>query len=112
MVELMNHRQGGMSVQVYFLRFIKLSRYAPTMVANPRSRMNNFMMGVSILVEKECCTTMLLSDMDISWLVVYAQQIVESKIREIRQEGNSPRSDDSSHQKTKKRFYHQDSSIE
>ena len=54
---------------------------------------------------------MLLNDMDISWLVIYAQQIEESKIREIRQEGKRPRSDDSSHQKPKKRFYHQYSSM-
>ncbi|TMX03457.1 hypothetical protein EJD97_016155 [Solanum chilense] len=35
----------------------------------------------------------------------------ESKIREIRQEDKKPRSDDSSHKKHKKRFYHQDSSM-
>ena len=67
--------------------------------------MNKFVMGVSSLVEQECCTTMLLPDMDISRLIVYAQQIEESKIREIRQEGKRPRSDDSSNQRPKKRFY-------
>ena len=75
MVELMNHRQGGMSVQVYFLRFIKLSRYAPTMVANPKTMMNKFVVAVSRLVEKECRTKMLLNDIDMSRLMVYAQQI-------------------------------------
>ncbi|TMW90619.1 hypothetical protein EJD97_015464 [Solanum chilense] len=99
----MNLLQGGMSVQDYSFEFTQLSKYAPTIVANPRARMNKFMMGVSSLVEKECLTTMLLDDMDISRLMVYAQQIEESKIRETRQEGRMPRLDDFSHQSPKKR---------
>ncbi|XP_069147061.1 uncharacterized protein [Solanum lycopersicum] len=111
MVEFMNLCQGGMSVQEYSLKFTQLSKYAPSMVDKPRARMNKFVMGVSSLVEKERRTAMLLNDMDISRLMVYAQPIEESKIREIRQEGKRPRSDDSSHQKTKKRFDHQDASM-
>ena len=100
-----------MSVQEYSLKFTQLSKYAPTMVVDPRARMNKFVMEVSSLVEKECRMTMLLNDMDISRLMVYVQQIEESKIREIRQECRSPRTDDSCHQQPKKSFYHQHSSI-
>ena len=76
------------------------------MVANPRDRMNKFVIRVSRLVEKEDRTTMLLNDMDISRLMVYTQQIEESKIREIRQDGKRPMSDNSSYQNPKKSFYH------
>ena len=74
------------------------------MVSNPMARMNNFLMGVSCLIEKEY-TTMILNDMDMCRLMLYAQKIKESKIRDIRQEGKRPKSDDSSHQKPMKRFY-------
>ncbi|XP_069150226.1 uncharacterized protein [Solanum lycopersicum] len=81
------------------------------MVPNPRDRMNKFVIRVSRLVEKEDRTTMLLNDMDISRIMVYVQQIEESKIREIRQEGTRPKSDDSSNQRPKKRFYPKYTSI-
>ena len=40
-----------------------------------------------------------------------AQQIEESKIRDIRQEDKRPRWDDSSHQKPKKRFFQHEFSM-
>lgn len=83
MVEFMHLRQGGKSVQKYSLKFTQLSKYASTMVANPRARMKKFVMEVSSFVEKECHTVMFLNDMDISRLIVYAQQIEESKIRDV-----------------------------
>lgn len=51
------------------------------MVANPRARMNKFVMRVSTLVEKECHTAILLNGMEVSMLMVYAQKIEEYKIR-------------------------------
>ena len=42
MVEFMNLHQGGMSVKECSLKFTQLSKYAPAMVANPRSRMSKF----------------------------------------------------------------------
>ena len=36
-----------MSVLKYFLIFIKLSKYAPSLVFDPRDEMNNFVVGVS-----------------------------------------------------------------
>ena len=73
MVEFMNLRQGGMSVKEYSLKLTQLSMYAPSMVTNPVTRMNKFVMGVSSLVEKECRTLIILNYVHISRLMVYAQ---------------------------------------
>ena len=75
MVEFMFLRQEGMTLQEFSLKDTQLSKYAPTMVANCRARINMSVLGVSSLVEKDCCKIMILNDMNISSLMVYAQQI-------------------------------------
>ncbi|XP_049368008.1 uncharacterized protein LOC125832865 [Solanum verrucosum] len=40
--EFINLRQGGMTVQEYFLKFTKLSKYAPSLMSNPRDEMCQF----------------------------------------------------------------------
>ncbi|MDV3192320.1 MAG: hypothetical protein Q8853_02630 [Candidatus Phytoplasma australasiaticum] len=84
MMEFMNLKQGSMSAREYALKFNKLSKYAPHLVANPRTRMNKFMLGVSNLVNEECRTTMLISDMDLSRLMTYAEQLEGKKLRKRR----------------------------
>ena len=54
----------------YSLKFTQQSKYDPTLVANSRNRMNNFVMGVASMVEEECHMTMLHHDMS---RMVYAQ---------------------------------------
>ena len=66
LVHFINLHQGGISVKEYSLKFTQLSKYAPTLVTNSMARINNFVMGVSSMVEKECRATMLHNDMDIS----------------------------------------------
>ena len=109
-MEFINILQGGMSVKEYSLKFTKLSKYAPTIVAYPRARMNKFVIGVPRLVGKECHTTMLLSDTD-TMLKVYAQQNGESKLMELRQEGIRHRSDEPSQAMYKRKFDNQDSPV-
>ena len=48
--EFINLRQGNMSVREYSLKFTKLSKYAPSLVADPRVKMSMFMSGVSTTV--------------------------------------------------------------
>ena len=68
-----------MSVEEYSLKFSMLSRYAQSLVSNPRDEMCRFVTGVADLVKEECCTAMLHDEMTLSRLMVYDQSIEESK---------------------------------
>ncbi|XP_049373336.1 uncharacterized protein LOC125838315 [Solanum verrucosum] len=68
-------------------------------------------MGVSGLVVEECRTTMLHHDTDISRLMIYAQQIEETKLRKMNSEAKRARPDEQSQPRSKKRYFNQDSSM-
>jgi len=82
--------------------------------------MNKFVMGVSDLVEEECRTTMLIGHMHISYLMVDAPQIDESKLNKKNMEVKRERTDDGNfsnaksegqgRQRFKQRFSNQGSS--
>ena len=69
--EFINHRQGGMSVLDYPFIFTKLSKYAPSLVSDPRDEMNSFVTGVLDDLKEECLSSMLHGDMKISSLMVH-----------------------------------------
>ncbi|WMV46664.1 hypothetical protein MTR67_040049 [Solanum verrucosum] len=70
-----------MSVKKYALKFTQLFKYAPTMIADQRARISKFVSGASDLVVKECLTTILVKEMDVSHFMVHAQKIEEEKLK-------------------------------
>ena len=45
--DFINLKQGNTSVEEYSLKFSKLSKYASSLVSNPRDEMSRFVMGVA-----------------------------------------------------------------
>lgn len=80
--EFMNLRQGSMTIKEYCLKFNQLAKYAPDLVADNRASMSKFVTGVSCYVVKKCRYAMLNSEMNLSRLMTYAQQIEADKIKE------------------------------
>ncbi|XP_049364533.1 uncharacterized protein LOC125829339 [Solanum verrucosum] len=88
-----------------------LDRFFPLELREQKARVNKFVMGVFGLVEEECRTAMLHHDMDISRLMVYAQQLEETKLRKMNRDIQRARPDEQNQSRSKKRFYNQDSLI-
>ena len=68
-------RQGGKSGHEYSLEFVKLSKYAPSLVSHPRDQMSRFVMGLLENLQEECQSAMLHDNMNISSLMVYARRV-------------------------------------
>ena len=83
MAEFINLRQGGMSVLDYSLKFNKLSKYAPSLVSDPRDEMSRFVLEVSYDLKQECCVAMLHDNMNISRLMVHVRDKAKRKMRFI-----------------------------
>lgn len=100
--KFINLTQRHMSMREYFLKFTKISNYAPYMVVNLRARMSKFISGVSNLVSKACKSTFVVKEIEISHLMSYAKQIKEEKLREQARESKRTRVDGGgcSHQKS------------
>ena len=81
MREFLNLKQEAMGEQEYNLKFTHLSRYAPEVVADMRSRMSFFVSGLSSLLSKEGKIAMLIGDMDITSLTIHMQHADEDKLK-------------------------------
>ena len=78
----------------YSLKFTKLSKYASSLVSNPRDKMNHCVMGVSNNIVEECCSAMLYENMDISHLMVHAQQVEEIRVKRKNRDAKRERSNE------------------
>ena len=61
-----------MSVKEYSLKFVKLSRYASSLVANVRDEMSRFVNDVSEDLVEDCRQSMFHDSMDLGRLMVHA----------------------------------------
>ena len=69
--DLMNLRQGIMCIKEYSLKFVKLSKYASSIVANSMYKMRRFVTGVSEDLIEDCWAAMLHDIMDVCRLMVH-----------------------------------------
>lgn len=79
-------KHGNMTRQEYSLKFTPLSKYAPHVVVDSRSKMSKFVFGVSNSMVKECRTAMLIKVIYIPRLMAYAQKIEEDKNKKERED--------------------------
>ena len=99
--EFINLRQGGMSVKEYYLKFIKLYKYASSLVSNARNEMSHIVTGVTEELDEECRSTMLHNNMDLSRLMIHAQQIEEIRLRKRNRESKREKSFESGSSKSR-----------
>ena len=90
--EFINLHQGGMIVKEYSLKFIKMFKYASSLVSNARDEMSRYVPGVSEELEEECRAAMLPDYMDLSWFMFHAQKVEESRLRKGNRESKKARS--------------------
>lgn len=66
-----------MSVKEYYLKFIMLSRYAPSILSNLKNEISRFVICVVDLVKEEYPTTILYIDMNLSMVMEYVELFIK-----------------------------------
>ncbi|TMX05241.1 hypothetical protein EJD97_000237 [Solanum chilense] len=93
-MEFINLHHGVKSVHEYSLEFIKLSKYAPSLVSDPRDQMSRFVTGMSKDLQEECQSSMLHDNMNISHLMVCARRVEEARAKPKSRDAKRERSFD------------------
>ena len=83
-----------MSVLDYSLKFTKLSKCAPSLISDPRDQKSHFVTGVLDDLKEECRSSMLHDNMNISHLILYSQQVEETRVKRKSRDANKARSYD------------------
>lgn len=63
-----------MTIKKYKIKFTQFCQYDPHMVVDPRSRISEFLFGVSILVKTECRNAILLYYIIISTQMTHVRE--------------------------------------
>ena len=100
-VEFINLLQGVISVKEYSLKFIKLFKYDSSFVSNVRDAMSCYVIGLSKEILQECPASMIHDNMDLSSLIVHAQQVEESRIGNMNREAKGAKLFESGSSKSK-----------
>ena len=66
-------KQGSMTMKEYSLKFVKISKYATSLVSNRRDEMSRFLIGINGDLEEGCRSAMLHDNTDLSRLLVHVQ---------------------------------------
>ncbi|XP_069150392.1 uncharacterized protein [Solanum lycopersicum] len=80
-----------MTVREYSLKCVKLSRYSNSLVSNSRDEMSRFLTGIAEDLEEVCRAAMFHDNINLYRLMVYVQQVEESKKRIHTRVGNKSR---------------------
>ena len=91
--ELINLKRGSMIVSEYSLKFVKLSRYATSLMSYIRDQMSRFLKGIVEDLNEECREAMLHENKDHSQLMVHVQHVKESRKKKLTRGGNRSRQD-------------------
>ena len=94
-VEFINLRQRSTNVLEHSLNLTKLSKYAPSLVSDPRDDMNCFVTGVSDDWQEVFHSVMVHENMTISTRMVHAQQVEEASCKRTSRDSKKARSFDS-----------------
>ena len=78
-VEFINLHQGGMSFHDFILKFVKLSKFGPSLVSDPRDAMSHFVTGVSDDSQEQCHSVMLHDKMNFFRLMMNARRVEECR---------------------------------
>ena len=80
-----------MTNKEYSLKFLKLSRYATSLVYNIRDEMSIFLTGIIEDLKEQCRETILHDYMDLSRLMVHVEQLEERRKRKHTRAWNTSR---------------------
>ena len=85
-----------MTVGEFSLKFVKLFKYATSLVSNNRDDMSRFVTRITGDLEEECRAAMLHDNMDLSRLMVHVKQLEDSRMKRGVHDARRPKPHDHS----------------